>query len=190
VLQDGVEETRGATLIDPTKHAEGTCIDCIGGHRARKIRQRPGQAVGVHARLHLFSPNLHPVLTRGTGDEDAVSAPQVPTRRTVGQTVLAHPPHCQLEHAMHVRYQAQVQATGGREGRVVSSDGVLELPLTTPRALGGAGGRGTNPAQLFAAGYAASFLCALQDVAARDTLAIPPESWVESTVGPVELMVR
>ena len=83
----------------------------------------------------------------------------------------------------HVLYQAQVTATGGRDGRAVSSDGVLEVPLTTPRALGGAGGRGTNPEQLFAAAYAASFLRALRDVAARDTLAIPPESWVESTVG-------
>src|SRR6266850_5011060 len=83
----------------------------------------------------------------------------------------------------HVLYQAQVTATGGRAGRAVSSDGVLDVQLTTPRALGGAGGRGTNPEQLFAAGYAASFLRAMQYVAARDTLAIPPESWVESTVG-------
>ena len=83
----------------------------------------------------------------------------------------------------HILYQAQVQATGGREGRAVSSDGVLDVPLTTPRPLGGAGKRGTNPEQLFAAAYAASFLSALQDVAARDTLALPPESWVEGTVG-------
>ena len=83
----------------------------------------------------------------------------------------------------HVLYQAQVTATGGRAGRAVSSDGVLDVPLTTPRTLGGAGGRGTNPEQLFAAAYAASFLRAIQYVAARDTLAIPPESWVEGTVG-------
>ena len=83
----------------------------------------------------------------------------------------------------HVLYQAQVTATGGREGRAVSSDGVLEVRLATLRALGGAGGRGTNSEQLFAAAYAASFLRALQDVAARDTLAMPPESAVECTVG-------
>jgi len=83
----------------------------------------------------------------------------------------------------HVLYQARVTATGGREGRAVSSDGMLEVRLTTPRALGGAGGRGTNSEQLFAAAYAASFLRAMQDVATRDTLAMPPESWVESTVG-------
>ena len=83
----------------------------------------------------------------------------------------------------HVLYQAQVTATGGHAGRAVSSDGVLAVPLTTPRALGGTGRGGTNPEQLFAAGYAASFLRAIQDVAARDTLAIPPVSWVEATVG-------
>ena len=83
----------------------------------------------------------------------------------------------------HVLYQAQVTATGGHAGRAVSSDGVLAVPLTTPRALGGTGRGGTNPEQLFAAGYAASFLRAIQDVAARDTRAIPPESWVEATVG-------
>jgi Ohr subfamily peroxiredoxin len=82
-----------------------------------------------------------------------------------------------------VLYQAQVKATGGRDGRAVSSDGVLDVRLTTPRELGGAGGRGTNPEQLFAAGYAACFLSAMKYVAARDTLAIPPEIAVESTVG-------
>jgi len=82
-----------------------------------------------------------------------------------------------------VLYQAQVTATGGREGRAVSSDGVLDVSLSTPRVLGGAGRRGTNPEQLFAAGYAASFLSAIQYVAARDHLAIPPEITVEGTVG-------
>ena len=82
-----------------------------------------------------------------------------------------------------VLYQAQVKATGGRDGRAVSSDGVLDVRLSTPRALGGTGRRGTNPEQLFAAGYAACFLSAMQYVAARDSLAIPPEITVESTVG-------
>jgi Ohr subfamily peroxiredoxin len=83
----------------------------------------------------------------------------------------------------HVLYQAQVEATGGRDGRAVASDGVLDVQLATPRALGGAGRRGTNPEQLFAAAYAASFLSAMQYVAMRDTLAIPPEIAVEGTVG-------
>ncbi len=82
-----------------------------------------------------------------------------------------------------VLYQAQVTATGGREGHAVSSDGVLDVQLTTPRVLGGAGRRGTNPEQLFAAAYAASFLSAMQYVAARDRLALPPEITVEGTVG-------
>ena len=82
-----------------------------------------------------------------------------------------------------VLYQAQVKATGGRDGRAVSADGVLDVRLSIPRELGGAGGQGTNPEQLFAAGYAACFLSAIKYVAARDTLAIPPEISVESTVG-------
>jgi Ohr subfamily peroxiredoxin len=82
-----------------------------------------------------------------------------------------------------VLYQAQVKATGGRDGRAVSADGVLDVRLSTPRELGGAGGQGTNPEQLFAAGYGACFLSAMKYVAARDTLAIPPEISVESTVG-------
>jgi len=82
-----------------------------------------------------------------------------------------------------VLYQAHVKATGGRDGRAVSSEGILDVRLTTPRELGGAGGRGTNPEQLFAAGYAACFLSAMKYVAARDTLAIPPEIAVEATVG-------
>ncbi len=83
----------------------------------------------------------------------------------------------------HVLYRAQAKATGGREGRAVSSDGVLDVQLTTPRELGGAGRRGTNPEQLFAAGYAACFLSAMKYVAARDTLAMPPEVSVAGTVG-------
>ena len=64
-----------------------------------------------------------------------------------------------------VLYTAQASATGGREGRAVSSDGVLDIQLSTPKELGGAGGPGTNPEQLFAAGYSACFLGALKFVA-------------------------
>src|SRR4029453_5375094 len=49
-----------------------------------------------------FSPSLPPVLNRRKGDEDAVVAPEVPTRRTVGQTVLDHQPHCQIDHTVGV----------------------------------------------------------------------------------------
>ncbi|SFI70655.1 peroxiredoxin, Ohr subfamily [Paenibacillus sp. UNC496MF] len=58
-------------------------------------------------------------------------------------------------------YTADVTVTGGREGKLASSDGLLNLELRMPKELGGAGGAGTNPEQLFAAGYAACFESAL-----------------------------
>lgn len=58
---------------------------------------------------------------------------------------------------MNVLYTAEATATGGREGHVSSSDGVLNLDLAVPKDLGGPGGAATNPEQLFAAGYAACF---------------------------------
>lgn len=82
-----------------------------------------------------------------------------------------------------VLYRANAKATGGREGRAVSSDGVLDVKLTTPKELGGAGQVGTNPEQLFAAGYSACFLGAMKFVANRDKLAISPDVSVEGTVG-------
>lgn len=82
-----------------------------------------------------------------------------------------------------VLYRAQAKATGGREGKAVSSDGVLEVTLSTPKELGGAGGPGTNPEQLFAAGYSACFLGAMKFVAARDKLNIPADVSVEGSVG-------
>jgi organic hydroperoxide reductase OsmC/OhrA len=54
-----------------------------------------------------------------------------------------------------VLYTAHALATGGRDGRAVSSDGALDVKLVKPRELGGSGSPGTNPEQLFAAGYAA-----------------------------------
>ncbi len=62
---------------------------------------------------------------------------------------------------MTVLYTASATAVGGRLGRVVSSDNVLDLDLKTPKELGGPGGYGTNPEQLFAAGYSACFDSAL-----------------------------
>ena len=53
---------------------------------------------------------------------------------------------------MEILYTAQATSTGGRDGRSVSSDQALDVKLSTPKALGGAGGDGTNPEQLFAAG--------------------------------------
>jgi len=82
-----------------------------------------------------------------------------------------------------VVYTAQATATGGREGRAVSSDNVLDVQLSTPRELGGAGGPGTNPEQLFAAGYSACFLGALKFVAGQAKVALPAETTVTGRVG-------
>ncbi len=82
-----------------------------------------------------------------------------------------------------VLYTAQATATGGREGRAVSSDNALEVQLSTPRELGGAGGPGTNPEQLFAAGYSACFLGALKFVAGQANVALPAETTVTGRVG-------
>jgi lipoyl-dependent peroxiredoxin len=62
-------------------------------------------------------------------------------------------------------YTATATVQGGREGHAKSDDGALELTLSMPKALGGPGGAGTNPEQLFAAGYAACFESALRLVA-------------------------
>ncbi len=83
----------------------------------------------------------------------------------------------------NVLYRAQATATGGRDGRAVSSDGVLDLKLTTPKELGGAGGTGTNPEQLFAAGYSACFIGALKFVAGREKIALPADTSIEGHVG-------
>jgi lipoyl-dependent peroxiredoxin len=82
-----------------------------------------------------------------------------------------------------VLYRAQATATGGRDGRAVVPEGKLDLKLTTPRELGGAGGEGTNPEQLFAAGYSACFLGAMKFVAARDKIAIPADVSINGSVG-------
>ncbi|RYG46395.1 organic hydroperoxide resistance protein [bacterium] len=66
---------------------------------------------------------------------------------------------------MKTFYTASAAATSGREGRVVGSDPKLDLPLSVPKQFGGPGGEGTNPEQLFAAGYAACFSSALAMIA-------------------------
>ncbi|HET6782417.1 MAG TPA: organic hydroperoxide resistance protein, partial [Pseudoxanthomonas sp.] len=82
-----------------------------------------------------------------------------------------------------VLYRATATATGGRDGRAISSDNVLDVKLTTPRELGGAGGDGTNPEQLFAAGYSACFIGALKFVAGREKIALPADASIEGNVG-------
>lgn len=82
-----------------------------------------------------------------------------------------------------VLYRAQATATGGREGSATSSDGVLKVQLSTPRELGGAGGPGTNPEQMFAAGYSACFLGALKFVAGQEKLKLSDATSVTGSVG-------
>ena len=82
-----------------------------------------------------------------------------------------------------ILYTAQATVTGGREGRAVSSDQALEVQLSTPKELGGAGGPGTNPEQLFAAGYSACFLSALKLVAGKQKIALPADTRVTGQVG-------
>ena len=84
-----------------------------------------------------------------------------------------------------VLYTAQATTTGGGrdEGHTVTSDGTLDLTLTMPRELGGAGRPGTNPEQLFAAGYSACFLGALRLVAGKAKVALPDQTAVTAQVG-------
>lgn len=82
-----------------------------------------------------------------------------------------------------VLYRASAEATGGRDGRAISSDGILDVELKTPKAMGGDGGKGTNPEQLFAAGYSACFLGAMKFVAGRDKLPMPNDASIEGEVG-------
>ena len=83
----------------------------------------------------------------------------------------------------NVLYTAHPTANGGRDGRARSSDGALDVRLTTPRELGGAGGDGTNPEQLFAAGYSACFIGALKYVAAQEKIALPADTRIDGAVG-------
>lgn len=84
---------------------------------------------------------------------------------------------------MNILYRTQVTATGGRTGKASTADGAFSVALVTPKELGGPGGEGNNPEQLFAAGYAACFLGALKFVAGQRKLAIPEDSIVTAAVG-------
>jgi lipoyl-dependent peroxiredoxin len=71
--------------------------------------------------------------------------------------------------AMKILYTAVATATDeGRNGRARTDDGVLDLEMSMPESMGGPGGEGTNPEQLFAAGYAACFANAMRSSALRD----------------------
>ncbi|MBI1394226.1 MAG: Ohr family peroxiredoxin [Alphaproteobacteria bacterium] len=82
-----------------------------------------------------------------------------------------------------VKYSAKAEAVGGRDGRARTLDGALDVKLSTPKELGGAGGDGNNPEQLFAAGYAACFIGAMKAVSKAAGVAVPTDAKVSSTVG-------
>ena len=84
-------------------------------------------------------------------------------------------------------YTAQATSTGGRAGSTKSSDGRISLNLSTPKALGGDDGPGTNPEQLFAAGYSACFIGAMKAVAAKQKISLPAEvsNTAEVAIGPM-----
>ena len=86
--------------------------------------------------------------------------------------------------SVDVKYTTSAMATGGRDGRSATKDGSLDVKLATPKELGGGGGPGNNPEQLFAAGYAACFLGAMKFVASQGgTAKVPNDATVTSTVG-------
>jgi len=85
-----------------------------------------------------------------------------------------------------VMYTAKAHTTGGREGRSVTDDGLLDVKLSPPKAMGGAG-NATNPEQLFAAGYSACFMGALKHVAGAKKISVPAGASVDASVdiGPI-----
>ena len=82
-----------------------------------------------------------------------------------------------------ILYTATATATGGRTGTARSSDGVLDVALTTVKELGGDGAVGSNPEQLFAAGYSACFIGAMKHVAMLQKIALPADTSIAADVG-------
>ena len=79
-------------------------------------------------------------------------------------------------------YTAHATSTGGRTGTTKSSDDRISLNLSTPKELGGDGGPGTNPEQLFAAGYSACFIGAMKAVAGAQKIKLPAEVSITADV--------
>lgn len=85
-------------------------------------------------------------------------------------------------------YTAHMTTKGGRVGESKSDDGRLKVSLSTPKEMGGDGGDGTNPEQLFGAGYSACFLGAMKAVAGKMDIEVPEDTEInaEVTFGPVD----
>ncbi len=86
--------------------------------------------------------------------------------------------------SVKVLYRTQATATGGRDGKASTADGSFQVNLSTPKELGGGGGPGNNPEQLFAAGYSACFIGAMKAVAAQGGgVKVPADATVTADVG-------
>jgi len=85
--------------------------------------------------------------------------------------------------SVNVLYKTSATATGGRDGEAKTADGSLHVKLSTPKELGGAGGTGNNPEQLFAAGYSACFIGAMKFVASQGGPKVPADTTVTANVG-------
>jgi Ohr subfamily peroxiredoxin len=85
--------------------------------------------------------------------------------------------------SVDVKYTTSATATGGRDGRATTKDGSFDVKLATPKELGGGGGQGNNPEQLFAAGYSACFLGAMKFVSSQGGPKVPNDATVTATVG-------
>ncbi len=85
--------------------------------------------------------------------------------------------------SIDVKYSTTATATGGRDGHARSEDGRVDVALSTPRELGGAGGSGSNPEQLFAAGYSACFIGALKVAGQQLKVKVPDDVAVTAKVG-------
>jgi len=83
--------------------------------------------------------------------------------------------------SVNVLYTTSAVATGGRDGRAATTDGAFEVKLARPKELGG-NGDGNNPEQLFAAGYSACFLSAIQFVGSQEKVKVPHDTRVRATV--------
>jgi Ohr subfamily peroxiredoxin len=80
-------------------------------------------------------------------------------------------------------YRTEATATGGRDGRAATKDGRLAVSLSIPKEFGGPGGDGTNPEQLFAAGWSACFLSAVKLAGRLNKVAIPDDATVTAKIG-------
>ena len=85
--------------------------------------------------------------------------------------------------SVNVLYTTAATATGGRDGEAATKDGSFKVKLSTPKELGGAGGSGNNPEQLFASGYSACFIGAMKFVASQKKIAVPADTTVTATIG-------